>query len=252
MLMKQHESAFHRIGFEPSNSSPARIQQGVKYGYFDDTATKALLGLDDDDTPLNAGTYGRKELGQDPIEMSVLRDGSYDQHLMPFVPRHHTYYSNQLTLHNHNGQWLPLVASITALWNVFSEILDDVLKLAECTGLSLLSYALGLVPRLCYNISPDSTPFFFQLLPFFTPTALRVQWCRIGRVIALLEGCINLCTRLLYPDPTWARGEPVGIRVDSTSYDGNVELIKAYRFLSILFTSPLELASDVGYSLENA
>ena len=172
--MKQHESAAHRIGFEPSDSSPARVHQGIKYGYFDDAATKALLGLDDNDTLLNADTYGHKELGQDPIEMTILCEGSYNQCLMPFVPRHHTYYGNQLTLHNRNRQWLPLVASIAALWNIFSEILNDSLKLAERTGLSLPSYALGLVPRLRYNISPNGSPFFFQLLPFFTPTALRV------------------------------------------------------------------------------
>lgn len=59
--------------------------------------------------------------------------------------------------------------------------------------------------------------------------------------------------RLLYPDTAWACGEPVGIRVDSTSsYDSDVELVKAYHFLSIPFTFPLELANDVGYSLENA
>jgi hypothetical protein len=66
MSMKQHESATHHIGFDPSASSPARVQQGVKHGYFDDKATKTLLGLDDDDVPLNAGTYGRKSWGKTP------------------------------------------------------------------------------------------------------------------------------------------------------------------------------------------
>jgi hypothetical protein len=185
--------------------------------------------------------------------MPVLRDGSYDQRLMPFVPKYHTYYGNQLTMYNRNEQWLPLVASIAALWNVFSEILSDALKLAESTGLSLPSYALELVPRLRYNISSDDPPFVFQLLPFFSPTALRIRWCRIGRVIALLEGYINLCTRLLRPNADWARGKPVGIRVDSALvHDGDKRLAKAYRFLSTPFTLPLDLADDEGYSLENA
>ena len=49
-----------------------------------------------------------------------------------------------------------------ALWNVFSEIVADALKLAERTGLSLPSYAIDLVPRLCYKLSPEDPPF---LLP---------------------------------------------------------------------------------------
>ena len=153
---------------------------------------------------LNTGTYGSKELGQLPIEMPFVRNGDYDQRLAPFVPQHHTYYGNQLTLHDQNSQWIPLVASIMALWNIFSEIVADALKLAECTGLSLPSYALDLVPHLRYKLLPEDPPFFFQLLPFFSPSALRARWCRITRVTVLLEGYINLCTRLLHPDAEWA------------------------------------------------
>ena len=134
---------------------------------------------------LNAGTYGSKELGQFPIEMPFVHDGDYDQRLMPFVPQHHMYYGNQLTLHNQNSQWIPLVTSIMALWNIFSEIVADALKLAECTGLSLPSYALNLVPRLHYKLSPEDPPFFFQLLPFFSPSALRTQWCCIAHAVVL-------------------------------------------------------------------
>ncbi len=253
MSLKQHESASHRIGFEPSASSPAPAYQGARRGYFDDTATKRLLRLSDEEVLLNSGTYGSKELGQLPIEMSFIRDGDYDQRLTPFVPRHHTYYGNQLTMHQRNGQWFPLAASIMALWNIFSEIVVDALKLAERTGLSLPSYALDLVPRLRYKISPEDSPLFFQLLPFFSPSALRARWCRIARVTILLEGYINLCTRLLHPDAEWARGIPVGIRFDAnsaTNEDGKLAL--AYRFLSTPFTAPLELIAENGYSLEDA
>jgi hypothetical protein len=194
MSTKQHESARHRIGFDSSVSSPAPVHQGARRGYFDDAATKRLLRLSDEEMLLNTGTYSSKELGQLPVEMPFIRDGDYDQCLAPFVPQHHTYYGNQLTLHNRNGQWIPLVASIMALWNIFSEIVADALKLAERTGLSLPSYALDLVPRLRYKLSPEDPPFFFQLLPFFSPSALRARWCRIARVTVLLEGYINLCT----------------------------------------------------------
>ena len=138
--------------------------------------------------------YGNKELGQLPVEMSFLHDRNYDQCLTPFVPQHHMYYGNQLTLHHWNGQWLPLVASIMALWNIFLEIVADALKLAERMGLSLPSYAIDLVPSLHYKLLPKDPPFSFQFLPFFSLSALRARWCHIAHVTILLEGYINLCT----------------------------------------------------------
>ena len=81
-----------------------------------------------------------------------------------------------------------------ALWNIFSEIVANALKLAERMGLSLPSYALDLVPHLHYKLSPKDPPFFFPLLPFFSPSALHARWCCIAHVMVLLEGYINLCT----------------------------------------------------------
>lgn len=68
-------------------------------------------------------------------------------------------------------QWLPLVASIMALWSAFSEIAADVLKLAEHTGLSLPL----LVPHLTYKLLPKdllslpTSPFFFFHLQLCVP-----------------------------------------------------------------------------------
>ena len=84
--------------------------------------------------------------------------------------------------------------SIMALWNIFLEIVANVLKLAERMGLSLPSYAIDLVPCLCYKLSPEDPPFSFQFLPFFSPSVLRAWWCHIARITILLEGYINLCT----------------------------------------------------------
>ena len=86
MSLTVHESASHCIGFDRPTSSPALAQQGLKHGYFDDTLTSHLLQLDDKDLLLNAGTYSHKELGQHPTKMSLLREGSYDQRIIPFVP----------------------------------------------------------------------------------------------------------------------------------------------------------------------
>jgi hypothetical protein len=187
-----HESPVHRIGFDPSVSSPAPTQQGSRHGYFDDPATKLLLGLNDQDVLLNSGTYGNKELGQTPIEMHRLRDGGYDQRLMPFVPRHNTYSGNQLAFHNLNGQWIPLAASAKALESAFMHAVNEAQIWAERTGLNLPAYAYELVPKLSYKSSPRDPLFFFQFLPFFQPSAMRARWCRIARVTALLEGYINL------------------------------------------------------------
>ena len=97
MSAKQHESVLHQIGFDPSVSSPAPAHQGAHRGYFDDAVTKHLLRLSDEEVLLN--TYGSKELGQFPIKMPFVHNEDYDQCLMPFVPQHHTYYRNQLMLH---------------------------------------------------------------------------------------------------------------------------------------------------------
>ena len=86
MSLKQHESASHRIGFEPSASSPTPAHQGVRRGYFDDEVTKCVLRLSDEEVLLKSGTYGNKELGQLPIEMSFLRDGTTTNASCPLFP----------------------------------------------------------------------------------------------------------------------------------------------------------------------
>ena len=95
---------------------------------------------------------------------------------MLFVLQHHTYHGNQLMLHHWNSQWLLLTASIMALWTIFLDIIADALKLAERTGLSLPSYALHLMPWLCYKISPED----------YSPSS-PLQPCTLGGVISLVS-----------------------------------------------------------------
>ena len=45
---------------------------------------------------------------------------------------------------------------MNGLWDALSELIDEVLKMAEHTGLNLLAYARELVPRLHYKIFPHA------------------------------------------------------------------------------------------------
>ena len=68
----------------------------------------------------------------------------------------------------------------------------------------------------------------------------------------LLEGYINLCTRLLHPDAEWAQGTPVGIHFDTNSATSEDEMLACtYQFLSTPFTTSLNLITMDGYSLED-
>ncbi len=65
----------------------APIEMGRKRGYFKDEAARALLGLNKGDFMQNLGTYGAKEMGTNPVNFDLLRDRTYDQRFLPFVPR---------------------------------------------------------------------------------------------------------------------------------------------------------------------
>ncbi len=64
----------------------APVESGRKRGYFKDEETKALLSLTSDEFMMNSGTYGAKEIGENPVDFATLRHGSYDQRFLPFVP----------------------------------------------------------------------------------------------------------------------------------------------------------------------
>ena len=66
----------------------APVESGRKHGYFNDGATGVLLGLTQDDYLQVAGTYGAKELGKYPVNFVLLRNGLYNQCLLPFVLKH--------------------------------------------------------------------------------------------------------------------------------------------------------------------
>src|SRR5713101_8744179 len=58
-----HASLGHRITFDYRLSSLAPAIEGRVSGYFEDSATRALLDLHDEDVIMHSGTYGPKEPG---------------------------------------------------------------------------------------------------------------------------------------------------------------------------------------------
>lgn len=79
MMQAPHDHYRARVSANPVESSPAPTDQGPTKGYFDDSATRSLLGLSPDDAVLHSGTYGLKELSVQPIKLSSLRPHKYDQ-----------------------------------------------------------------------------------------------------------------------------------------------------------------------------
>ena len=79
----EHASLRHRITFDYSLSSPVPTHRGRTLGYSDDSTTHTLLGLEEDDQVMHSGTYSLKEPGAEPVALSLLRDGSFDQR--PFM-----------------------------------------------------------------------------------------------------------------------------------------------------------------------
>ena len=79
--------SLHILGTNRSMFERAPVESGRKCGYFNDGAMRVLLALTEEDHLQAVGTYGAKELGEYPVDFMILRNGSYDQRLMPFVPK---------------------------------------------------------------------------------------------------------------------------------------------------------------------
>lgn len=199
---RSHASIQHRTSFDYELSSPAPISEGLASGYFDDEATRSLLALEEADQVMHSGTYGPKEPGGEPIELSLLREGTYDQRILPFVPQCFMSFFS-LELYEKNGQAYPRTAIVDSLMSSLQEALAEAQTLGGKVGLSLPHYVRRILPRLLYRRDVSATPFALQLQPYFTPSALRIRWVRLNRVLALIHAFINLCHRVLHPEANW-------------------------------------------------
>lgn len=79
------------------------MHKGKTSGYFNDSATHTLLGLEEVNWVMHSGTYSPKEPGAELVDLLLLLDGLFDQRLLPFAPVHVATFL-PLILHKLNGQ----------------------------------------------------------------------------------------------------------------------------------------------------
>ena len=221
----------------------APLEAGRKRGYFRDEATRALLGLKKGDVMEASGTYGAQELAEYPVNFALVRDGTYDQRFLPFVPkRRATTRSPQIDLPQHNKQWKPSKRALKSLWENLQLAVTKAETAAKLSNLPLPDYAFKLVPRLCFQDSLEDPPFEYQFQCWFAPQAHYARWRRIERVASLLDGYSNACYQLRNPGgDDWPCGEPIGIEFDLENVnDNDQDLALAYSFLKV----PAQLPSS--------
>jgi hypothetical protein len=114
-------------------------------------------------------------------------------------------------MHEANGQAYPYTGAVNSLSQLLLETLKEAQELGQKVMLDLPDYVRQILPRLLFP-HDEARPFARQLQPFFTPSAQRARWVRIGRNIAMLQGFINLAYRLLHPTEGWRVREPVGVQ----------------------------------------
>ncbi len=242
-------------GLNKSMFGRAPVESGRKRGYFNDETTRALLGLTQEDYLQVAGTYGAKELGEYPVDFALLRNGSYDQRLLPFVPkRRGTMRVVHIELRQTNRQWMPTSRALRSLEKDLRLAISQAEEAARCTNLPIPEYAFELVPRLCYRDSPDDPFFEYQFQLWFEPEAHYGRWRRAERVAGILDGYTNVCQLLLEPaNKEWACGEPIGIKMDlANADDQDRELAIAYAYLKVPIELPGDWVIPGNYSLRDA
>lgn len=252
MSNRLHSAPTHPISFDRAKSSPARTEDGPLKGFFDDQLTRAYLNLREEETLLCSGTYGAKEPGVAPVPFSVLRDGGYDQRLLPFVPRGHSYLTSQVGFQFHRKQWVVKPSSRKSLDADLKQAMADALIAGSAIQLSLPEYARALAPRFLVTKTLDGALLPYQFQAFMVPEAIRARWVRIGRVIASLDGYTNACRRIANGGTKWEKGEPVGLRAEGPFEAEELPLARAYQFLGVPFAGPHVPKPLDGYKLEDA
>src|ERR1700733_4746208 len=227
--------------------------QGPIRGYFDDNATRLLLGLSPNDAVLHSGTYGNKELSVSPIKFSSLRPHMYDQRLLPFTPHLHSFLFHAIDMHEQRGQLPVYEETGRSLEESVTWSLLKAQMACHKASISLPNYALALTPRLRYSAGGDERPFPYQFLIFFSPSAKRIRGVRIGRVRAVLDAATNAAHAFDHGPRDWPIGEPVGIFIDVTELsEDDRKLLAAYAMLGVPMEGELAKTLDsVSFSQED-
>lgn len=222
------------ISCDPAASSPAPVHEGQSRGYFTDEATRLLLGLGTEVVPLNSGTYGEEEPGVKAVKLSLLRLKSYDQLLLPFVPKNHWFHNTPLSISVQNRQYAAHPQSLRQLEELLSKALLDAQIGANNSGLNMPEYARQLVPKLRFKAGKEDPLFSYQFQIFFSPPAHRMRAARIGRVCAVLDAVSNLAQALVMDPGEWEKKPPVGINIDVEELtEDDRSIVTAYRSLDV-------------------
>jgi hypothetical protein len=238
----------------PESKDPAPIEEGSRAGYFDDRLTRHLLALSSEDVLLRSGTYGSKDLGQTPIDITALRGSSYDRRLLPFAPRGSSMSARNLDLHKVNDQWRVYALTAKDLKTQLDEVVKVATDIAQQISFNLPEYARQLIPKLLYK-GDEEGEFPLQLQAFFSPIALCARVARIVRVIGMLEAYINLGHRILTNRSEWKFKEPVGISAKIEDLiGGDSALLDAYLFLGVPidYNGYHPLAMTISFSPDDA
>lgn len=155
MFHPSHISHLAPISCDLAASSPAPVHEGQSRGYFTDEATCLLLGLGTEVVPLNSGTYGKEEPGVKAIKLSLLRLKSYDQLLLPFMPKNHWFHNTLLSISVQNRQYGAHLQLLRQLEELFSKALLNTQISANNSGLNLPQYTRLLVPKLQFKAGKE-------------------------------------------------------------------------------------------------
>jgi hypothetical protein len=160
---------------------------------------------------------------------------------------------SNLIFYLQNGQYYVKADSLCLVRDLLQQMMMCELQAANSASLSLPAYSRALVPKFFFRASSDARLFPYQFQPFFVPPALQARWVRIWRVIALLEGFINLCSQIAGGRSDWNQGTPVGIHVKSELIDeDDKKLAKAFQLLGIPLEGTYEPQDVAGYSIQDA
>ena len=195
---------------------------------------RLLLGLSPNDPILHSGTYGNKELSVLPIKFSSLHPHMYDQRLLPFTPRLHSFLSHAINMHEQRGQFPVYAETRRSLEEHLTWSMLKAQVACNKVSISIPNYTLALLPRLRYNVGGDGRPFPYQFLIFFSPSTKRIRGVRIGRVRAVLDAATNAAHAFSEGSGNWPVGDPIGISIDVTelSKDDN-KLLAAYLAMGV-------------------
>ena len=150
------------------------------------------------------------------------------------MPLNHAFTCTYIAMHDRNRQSPVLAQTRKNLKESLNRALINAQIAANSAGISLLNYAMTLIPRIKYSEGGDDRPFLHQFKIFFAPSASRMCGVRIGRIDTLLDATTNAASIMNNDFQGWPKGEPVGILIDEEEFsEEDVTILSAYQALGV-------------------